>query len=77
MSTNASFIDQNNSDTVFQAIRSNSLNKEAEAWVVVGHVDNKPSSLEVLAYSANDDSKLDDEFLSCFKVIHSKHPIFI
>ena len=68
MSTCASFVDQQSSSDAFQSVRSNTLSNDAEAWLIVGHVDNNSSLLDVIDCSIDADSKIDDRFMSHFQV---------
>ncbi|KAI0208924.1 hypothetical protein LSAT2_006397 [Lamellibrachia satsuma] len=64
MSTTAKVVDEDRLQQAIRALRSDERPPDCRAWVIVGHVDNNPTLIDVVAQDTSPDASVGDDFLA-------------
>ena len=64
MSTTAEVADGERLTAAIKALRSDDRPLRCKAWLIMGHVDNNPTLIDIVAQDMSPDSAVDDEFRS-------------
>ncbi len=60
MSTTAQPVDPDSLQQVLGDLRSDTNGRNRKSWVIVGHVDNDPSSIDILSQDTSAEASLED-----------------
>ncbi|KAK2164801.1 hypothetical protein NP493_1398g00049 [Ridgeia piscesae] len=64
MSTTAEVADGDRLQEAIRALRSDNRPPECRAWLIVGHVDNNPTLIDVVAQDTSPDASIGDDFFA-------------